>query len=71
MFDQFLLFATSYDQKSADVKNLEKQAVGVSDDASQESKMANSMLKDISRLEKSLPASMKVTAAVETQDLDH
>ncbi|XP_038125963.1 laminin subunit gamma-2 [Cyprinodon tularosa] len=48
-----------YDQKSADVKNLEKQAVGVSDDASQESKMANSMLKDISRLEKSLPASMK------------
>ncbi|MEQ2164365.1 hypothetical protein GOODEAATRI_006014 [Goodea atripinnis] len=50
---------TLYDQTSADVKSLEKRAGGLSDEAKQESKMADSMLKDISRLEKNLPPSMK------------
>lgn len=48
-----------YDQTSADVKGLEKRAVSLSADARQESKMAANMLKDISRLEKNLPPSMK------------
>ncbi|MED6287285.1 hypothetical protein CHARACLAT_014790 [Characodon lateralis] len=59
MIEYSLLSASSYDQTSADVKSLEKRAGGLSDEAKQENKMADSMLKDISRLEKNLPPSMK------------
>ncbi|MEQ2211599.1 hypothetical protein XENOCAPTIV_008855, partial [Xenoophorus captivus] len=59
MIEYSLLSASSYDQTSADVKSLEKRAGALSDEAKQESKMADSMLKDISRLEKNLPPSMK------------
>ncbi|XP_072219457.1 laminin subunit gamma-2 [Leuresthes tenuis] len=48
-----------YDSTSAQVKSLEKQANLVSDDAREESKMADSMLKDIDRIEQNIPASVK------------
>ncbi|KAM4728868.1 laminin subunit gamma-2 [Anableps anableps] len=48
-----------YDQTSAHVRSLENQAGNLSENAILESKMADSMLKDISRLEKNLPPSMK------------
>ncbi|XP_035989424.1 laminin subunit gamma-2 [Fundulus heteroclitus] len=50
---------TLYDQTSADVQSLERRAGGLSEEAKQESNMADSMLIDISRLEKNLPPSMQ------------
>lgn len=52
-----------YDQTSAQVKALENQAVRVSAEATDESKMADSMLKDIARLQRDIPSGLAVTAA--------
>ncbi|XP_028283140.1 laminin subunit gamma-2 [Parambassis ranga] len=47
-----------YDQTSAQVKALENQAVRVSGEARDESKMADSMLKDIARLQRDIPSGL-------------
>ncbi|KAM4551911.1 laminin subunit gamma-2 [Odontesthes bonariensis] len=48
-----------YDSTSAQVNSLEKQANLLSDDAREESKMADGMLKDIDRIELNIPPSVK------------
>ncbi|XP_020514696.2 laminin subunit gamma-2 [Labrus bergylta] len=50
---------TEYDQTSAQVKGLENQAIRLSSSAKDESKMAEGMLKDISNMERGIPASLK------------
>ncbi|KAM6989831.1 laminin subunit gamma-2 [Tautogolabrus adspersus] len=50
---------TKYDQTSAQVKGLENQAIRLSSNAKDESKMAEGMLKDISNMERGIPASLK------------
>lgn len=49
-----------YEQASAQVRGLERQAGRLSSAAREESKMADSMLKDISNMERSVPLSLKV-----------
>lgn len=51
-----------YDQASAQVKGLENQATQLSSEARDESKMADSMLKDITNMERGIPSSLKVAA---------
>ncbi|KAK5860490.1 hypothetical protein PBY51_021964 [Eleginops maclovinus] len=48
-----------YDKTSAQVKGLEKQAVELSGEAKEESKLADGMLKDLANMERSIPASLK------------
>ncbi|XP_074544216.1 laminin subunit gamma-2 [Halichoeres trimaculatus] len=48
-----------YDQTSAKVKGLENRAIGLSSDARDESKLADGMLRDISNMERAIPASLK------------
>ncbi|CAJ1073098.1 laminin subunit gamma-2 [Xyrichtys novacula] len=50
---------TQYDQTSARVKGLENQASRLSGEAKDESKMAEGMLRDISNMERGIPASLK------------
>lgn len=56
--------ACRYDQTSAKVKAMENQAIRLSGEAKDESRMADGMLKSIATMEQNLPASLKVTAAV-------
>lgn len=49
-----------YEQASAQVRGLERQAGRLSSAAREESKMADSMLKDIANMERSVPPSLKV-----------
>lgn len=49
-----------YEQASAKVRGLEEQAGHLSSAARKESKMADSMLKDIGDMERSVPPSLKV-----------
>lgn len=49
-----------YEQASAKVRGLERQAGRLSSAAREESKMADSMLKDIGNMERSVPPSLKV-----------
>lgn len=58
-----------YDQTSAQVKGLENQATHLSGEARGESKMADRMLKDITNMERGIPSSLKVTAAVGGQNV--
>lgn len=51
-----------YDQASAQAKGLENQATRLSSEARDESKMADSMLKDITNMERGIPSSLKVAA---------
>ncbi|XP_036940529.1 laminin subunit gamma-2 [Acanthopagrus latus] len=53
---------TTYDQTSARVKGLENQASRLSSEARDESKMADSMLKDIANMERGIPQSLKEAA---------
>ncbi|XP_034559049.1 laminin subunit gamma-2 [Notolabrus celidotus] len=48
-----------YDQNSAKVRGLENRALGLSGDAKGESKLSESMLRDISNMERSIPESLK------------
>lgn len=50
---------TMYDQTSARVKGFENQATRLSTEARGESKMADSMLKDIANMERDIPPSLK------------
>lgn len=50
---------TKYDQTSALVKGLENQATRLSNEAKEESKMAEGMLRDIGNMERALPVSLK------------
>ncbi|XP_010751927.2 laminin subunit gamma-2 [Larimichthys crocea] len=50
---------TMYDQTSNQVRSLEDQASRLSGEARDESKMADGMLKDITRMERSIPPSLK------------
>ncbi|XP_044075483.1 laminin subunit gamma-2 [Siniperca chuatsi] len=50
---------TTYEQTSAQVKGLENQATRLSSEARDESKMADGMLKDITRMERDIPSSLK------------
>ncbi|XP_069578926.1 laminin subunit gamma-2 [Brachyistius frenatus] len=50
---------TMYDQTSARVKGLENQGTHLSSEAKDESKMADSMLKDITSMEQNIPPSLK------------
>lgn len=58
------VYVFRYDQTSNQVRSLEDQASRLSGEARDESKMADGMLKDITRMERSIPPSLKVTAAV-------
>ncbi|KAM7379867.1 hypothetical protein PAMP_005384 [Pampus punctatissimus] len=49
----------TYDQTSAQVKGFENQATRLSNEARDESKMADSMLKAIATMEQNIPSSMK------------
>lgn len=49
-----------YKQASAQVRGLEREAGRLSSAAREESKMADSMLKDIGNMERSVPPSLKV-----------
>lgn len=49
-----------YDEASAQVKGLENQAIQLSGEARDESKMAAVMLKDITNMERGIPSSLKV-----------
>lgn len=51
-----------YDQTSAQVKGFENQAIRLSGEARDESKMADGMLKNIANMERKIPTSLKVTA---------
>lgn len=51
-----------YDQASAQVKAMEKQATRLSGEARDESKMSNSLLKDIDDMERNVPSALEVTA---------
>ncbi|XP_034038770.1 laminin subunit gamma-1 [Thalassophryne amazonica] len=69
---------TTYDQISSRVKGLEREAVRLSDEAKDESKMANNMLKEVNNMEKALPpplneemASMVARLDNLNQDLDN
>ncbi|XP_047445759.1 laminin subunit gamma-2 [Mugil cephalus] len=48
-----------YDQASAEVKTMEKQATRLSDEARDESKMSNSLLTEIAAMERNLPSSLE------------
>lgn len=48
---------------------MENQAVRLSSEAKDESKMAEGMLKSIANMERNLPASLKVAAAVRWRNL--
>lgn len=61
--------AYRYDQTSARVKGLENQAIRLSGEARDESKMSEGMLKNIATMERNLPTSLKVRAAVRRQNL--
>ncbi|XP_040911632.1 laminin subunit gamma-2 [Toxotes jaculatrix] len=50
---------TMYDQTSAQVKGLENQAIRLSSEARDESKMADGMLKNIANMERNIPTSLK------------
>ncbi|XP_076600718.1 laminin subunit gamma-2 [Chaetodon auriga] len=50
---------TMYDQTSAQVKGLENQAIRLSGEAKDETKMADGMLKDIANMERGIPSSLK------------
>ncbi|GAA6228356.1 laminin subunit gamma-2 [Lates japonicus] len=50
---------TMYDQTSAQVKGLENQAIRLSGEARDESKMSEGMLKNIATMERNLPTSLK------------
>lgn len=50
---------TLYDETSARVKSLENQGTRLSDEARDESKMADSMLKDIANMERNIPPAVK------------
>lgn len=50
----------SYNQISDQVQSLENQAKEQSDEAQKESRMADGLLKDIAKLEQTLPPSLKV-----------
>lgn len=51
------------EQNLSEVKILEKEASRLSDEATEESKMADDMLKDIAIMEGKIPGSGTVTAA--------
>ncbi|XP_028988599.1 laminin subunit gamma-2 isoform X2 [Betta splendens] len=61
---------TTYDQTSAQVKGLEKQATLVSSEAKGESRMAENMLKDLVSMERSLPSALTDTAGGMAARLD-
>ncbi|XP_029381415.1 laminin subunit gamma-2 isoform X1 [Echeneis naucrates] len=50
---------TTYDQTSAQVKAMENQAIRLSSEARDESKMADGMLKNIASMERNIPGSLK------------
>ncbi|TKS79276.1 Laminin subunit gamma-1 [Collichthys lucidus] len=53
------VYVFRYDQTSNQVRSLEDQASRLSGEARDESKMADGMLKDITRMERSIPPSLK------------
>ncbi|XP_068197804.1 laminin subunit gamma-2 [Antennarius striatus] len=61
---------TKYDGTSAQVKTMENQAIRLSDEAKDESKTAEDMLKDITNMERGIPSSLKegVDALVSKMD---
>lgn len=54
------MFVFRYEQKATQVKGLENRAERLSNEARDESMLANSMHKDVTQLEQEIPSALKV-----------